>query len=91
MRYYLGYCDFKWTHVDTHMEHIWVRRQVGDEIYALVESNSWQWHLDRQSTPSLPEETYCRCSIHVDVPHTPEGTHFKLKHGGNYTEVGMCQ
>lgn len=80
MRYYLGQCEYKWTHADSSMEQLWVRREVGDEIYQSVESNRWEWKLLRSTSQSLPEDIYCRCDIYVEIPDSKEGTCFVLKY-----------
>ena len=41
MKYYLGQCEYKWTHKDLRMEQIWIQRELGDELYKTVESNNW--------------------------------------------------
>ena len=80
MRYYLGQCEYKWTHAHTAMEHIWIRRELGDELYKIVESNNWDWHLLRTSSTSLPGDMYCRCDIYVESNNNKLDTHFTLKY-----------
>ena len=80
MRYYLGQCEYKWTHADTDMEHIWIRQELGDELYKTVESNCWGWKLLRTSSTSLPGDIYCRCDIYVDTNDNKLDTHFVLKY-----------
>jgi len=79
-RAYLGQCEYKWTHADTDMEHIWIRRELGDELYKTVESNDWEWRLLRSSSTSLPGDIYCRCDVYVDLPDDAEATLFRLKY-----------
>ena len=31
MKVYLGSCEYKWTHKDTHMEQMWIMREIGAE------------------------------------------------------------
>ena len=52
MRYYLGQCEFKWTHANTQLEKIWVQRELGDELYKIVETNDWKWTL-MHSIPNI--------------------------------------
>lgn len=84
-RLYLGTCEYKWSHAKTHMEQIWVRREVGEEVFKTIEANDWEWTLLRSNSQSLPGEVYCRCDIYLDLNDTPEATLFRLKH--NYKEV----
>ena len=79
MRYYLAQCEYKWTHVDTDMETLWVRRELGDELYKTVETNGWDLQLLRTSSTSLPGDIYCRCDIYVEIPDSKQATYFILK------------
>ena len=79
MRYYLGQCEYKWTHSKTHMEQIWVRRELGEELYKTIESNGWEWTLLRTQSNTLPDDMYCRCDIYVDSNDDKLDTHFVLK------------
>lgn len=80
MRYYLGSCEYKWTHARTDMEDFWVMREVGTELYKTVEENNWDWKLLRSNSQTLPEDVYCRCDIYVEIPDTKQATHFILKY-----------
>jgi hypothetical protein len=80
MRYYLRSCEYKWTHADTNMEQIWIRRELGEDLYETIESNNWEWKLLRSSSTSLPGDMYCRCDIYVEIPDSKQGTHFVLKY-----------
>lgn len=80
MRYYLGSCEYKWTHADSDMENVWVMREVGTELYKTVEDNEWKWKLLRSNSQTLPSDIYCRCDIYVEIPNTKQGTHFVLKY-----------
>ena len=79
MRYYLGQCEYKWSHAHTDMEYIWVRRELGDELTKTVESNGWQWVLLRTQSNTLPDDIYCRCIIYADSNDDKLDTHFQLK------------
>jgi hypothetical protein len=79
MRYYLGQCEYKWSHAQTHMEKIWVQRELGDELFKTVESNGWRWTLIRSNSASLPSDIYCRCDIFVDSNDDKLDTHFALR------------
>lgn len=80
MRYYLGSCEYKWSHAKTSMEDMWVMRELGTELYKTVEDNNWQWKRLRSKSQSLPDDVYCRCDIYVEIPSSPEATLFVLKY-----------
>ena len=81
VRYYLGQCEYKWSHRNTNLEQLWVRREVGEEIFRTVESNNWEWVLLRSNSQTLPGDVYCRCDIYVDVSaDSPQHTVFALQH-----------
>jgi hypothetical protein len=80
MRYYLDSCEYKWTHAHTDMEHIWIRRELGEDLYKTIESNNWEWKLLRSESQTLPRDVYCRCDIYVEIPDSKQGTHFVLKY-----------
>ena len=63
----------------TNMENIWIRRELGDDLYKTIESNNWEWRLLRSSSTSLPGDIYCRCDIYVEVPDSKQATLFALK------------
>ena len=86
-RYYIGSCEYKWTHADTHNEQLWLRREVGDSLYKTVESNNWKWVLLRSNSQTLPGDTYCRCDIYVDLPHSKQATLFVIK----YSKVKLVE
>ena len=79
MRYYIGTCNYKWSHARTAMEKIWVQREVGDDLYKTVEQNNWTWILLRSEAPDLPGDIYCRSDIFVETTDNKNATHFVLK------------
>lgn len=79
MRYFVGSCNYKWTHARSNLEQLWVRREVGEELYKTVEDNNWTWTLLRSDSQSLPGDVYCRCDIFVDIEDDKHATHFILK------------
>ena len=79
MKYFLGQCEYKWTHSDSRMEQIWIQRELGDELYKTVESNNWEWKLQRSNSQTMPGDIYCRCDIYVEVPDSKQATLFALK------------
>lgn len=80
MRYYLGSCEYKWSHAKTSMEKMWVMRELGSDLYKTIEENHWDWKLLRSNSQMLPEDIYCRCDIYVEIPDTKQATHFLLKY-----------
>ena len=80
MRYYLGSCEYKWSHADSSMEQIWIMRELGEELYKTIESNDWKWKLMRSNSQTLPGDIYCRCDIYIEIPNSKQSTHFLLKH-----------
>jgi hypothetical protein len=79
MRYYLGQCEYKWTHAHTDLEQLWVRRELGDDLYATVEANGWEWTLIRSNSMTLPSDIYCRTLVYADTADDKLDTHFALK------------
>lgn len=79
-RFYLGQCEYKWAHANTRVEHMWIMREVGAELYKHVEANNWEWQLIRTSSTALPGDIYCRCDIYVDIHDSPRATLFALKY-----------
>ena len=79
MRYYLGTCEYKWTHKNQAMEQIWIRRELGDDLYLMVEENNWEWVLLRSESQTLPSDIYCRCDIYAEIPDSKQATLFALK------------
>jgi hypothetical protein len=80
MRYYLGQCGYKWTHAHTQIEMLWIRRELGDELYKTIESNNWTWKLQHSKSQTLPDDIYCRCDIYIDTNNDKLDTHFVLKY-----------
>lgn len=80
MKLYLGFCEHKWTHANTSMEKIWIMRKIGEEIYKIVETNGWTWHLEHKQSSTLPGDIYCLCDIYIDIPTSKQATYFILKY-----------
>ena len=80
MLHYLGMCEYKWTHAHTSMEQLWIRRELGDDLYKTIESNGWKWKLLHSQSQTMPGDIYCRCDIYVEIPDTKQGTMFVLKY-----------
>ena len=62
------------------MEQMWVMRELGSDLYKLIESNGWEWNLLHSNSQTLPGDIYCRCDIYVEIPDTKQGTLFALKY-----------
>ena len=79
-RYYISSVEYKWTHAETDIEHFWIRRKLGEELYKTVESNNWKWVLLRSNSQTLPDDIFCRCDIYVDLPQSKQATLFVIKY-----------
>lgn len=80
MRYFLGQCEYKWTHVSTDMETLWVRRELGDELFRQCNQPGFDLVYLRSSSQTLPGDIYCRCDIYVDVEDSKEATLFAIQY-----------
>ena len=80
MKYFLGQCEYKWTHANSRMEQIWIQRELGDGLYKTVESNNWEWKLQRSNSQTMPGDIYCRCDIYVDIDESRKATLFAIKY-----------
>ena len=80
MRYYLGQCEYKWTHVNTNMEHIWVRKELGEELTKQCNQEGFTLVYKHSNSQTLPGSIYCRCDIYVDVDPGKDHTIFALKY-----------
>ena len=79
MRYYLGQCEYKCTHADTNMEHIWVRRELGEELFEQCNQDGFNLDYVRTDSVMLPGDAYCCCNIYVELPNNKQATLFALK------------
>lgn len=79
-RYYLKNCEFKWSHVGTRMEGIWVHRELGDELYKQCNQDGFNLVMIHSNSQTLPSDMYCRCDIYVDVEDSKQGMLFALKY-----------
>jgi hypothetical protein len=61
------------------MEKLWVRRELGEDLFRTVEENNWIWVLIRTKSNTLPDDIYCRTLIYVDSNDDKLDTHFVLK------------
>lgn len=78
MRYYLGSTQYKWKHANLDVEHLWVRRELGEELFKQCNLDGHTLVYLRSDSQELPPETYCRCDIYVDVDNK-HNTFFALK------------
>jgi hypothetical protein len=62
------------------MEDIWVRRELGDELFLQCNQPGFDLVYVRSDSQILPGATYCRCDIYVDVEDSKQATLFALKY-----------
>lgn len=62
------------------MEPMWIMREIGEDLFKIVESNNWNWVWLRSNSQTLPGDIYCRCDVYVEIPDTKQGTLFALKY-----------
>ncbi len=79
MRYYLASCEYKWSHAHKDMEHLWVRRELGDELFKQCNEPDFELVYLRSNSTTLPEDVYCRCDVYVDVVNERKSTLFALQ------------
>jgi len=60
------------------MEQIWVRRELGEDLYR--EINEKGYTLVLRKSDGFVAETYCRCDIYVDIEDENEGLLFGIKY-----------
>ena len=80
MRYLLGQCEYKWTHAEQPMEHIWVRQELGDELFLQCNQTGFELVYSRSNSQTLPSDIFCRCDIYVDIEDSKQSTWFALKY-----------
>lgn len=78
MRYYLGSCEYKWTHAHKSMEHMWVQREIGTEAFKQCNQPGFELVYIRSNSQTLPEDIYCRCDVYVDVEDSKQAVLFAL-------------
>ena len=83
MRFFIGQCEYKWSHAKTKMENMWVMRELGQDLWKQCNQDGFKLKYSRSNSQTLPGDTYCRCDIYVDVDDHKEGTLFAIK----YSEV----
>ena len=78
MRYYLGTTEMKWSHKDR-MEQIWIRRELGDELFEEIQQDYCTPVVLRSNSISLPGDTYKRVDVYVDIKDNHKATLFGLR------------
>ena len=78
-RYFLASTEYKWSHAHKHMEHMWVRRELGEELWAQCNQPGFELVYIRSRSQTLPEDVYCRCDVYVDVADSRQSTLFALQ------------
>ena len=76
MRFFVGQTEYKWTHKGQRVEQLWVRREVGEELYKEVETRNWHWALIHSQSQI---DHFCRCDIYVDTDNSKYATLFPIK------------
>jgi len=79
-RFYLGQCEYKWSHAKHRMEDIWVRRELGDELFLQCNQPGFEIVYTRSNSQTLPGDMYCRCDIYVDVEDSKQATLFAIQY-----------
>lgn len=89
MRYYLGQCEYKWSHTaeqgNERMEQIWIRRELGEELYREINVEDYKLVLLRSN--GIVEDVYCRCDIYVDIDSADKALLFEIKYGKQRIEL----
>ena len=78
-RYYLGSCEYKWSHAHKDMEHIWVQRELGNELFKQCNQPGYELDYVRSNSQKLPEDVYCRCDVYVDITDEKQAVLFALR------------
>ena len=78
-RYYLAQCEFKWSHVGTRMENVWVQRELGDQLFKQCNQTGFNLVMIHSNSQTLPDDMYCRCDIYVDVEDSKQALLFALR------------
>jgi hypothetical protein len=60
------------------MEHIWVQRQLGDELFKQCNREGFNLVYIHSNSATLPNDMYCRCDIYVDINDSHRSTLFAL-------------
>lgn len=83
MRYYLGQCEYKWSHTAEHgnkdMEDLWIRMELGEELFKEINQKDYKLVLQRSN--GIVPDIYCRCDIFVDIDNKDSALLFEIKHG----------
>ena len=83
MRYYLGQCEYKWSHTaeqgNERMEQLWIRRELGEELFKEINQQDYKLILHRSN--GVVPDVYCRCDIFVDIDNKDQALLFEIKHG----------
>lgn len=78
MKVYLGQCEYKWTHVESRMEQLWIQRELGEELFKEINHLGLDIILERQKASFAPD-IYCTSKIYVELDDTKRATLFLLK------------
>ena len=78
MRFYVGTCEMKWSHVDR-IEQIFIQRELGDELFEEINQEWCNIVIVRSNSQSLPGDIYKRCDVYVDIEDEKRAILFALK------------
>ena len=60
---YIDTVSMKWTHLNTKLESLWIRRQLGDpKFFAVAE----YMNIKAKPSKTLPSDVYCDVDIFVN-------------------------
>ena len=76
MRQLVCTLEYKWSHQDTAMEQLWIRREIGDRKFR--ELQKYPYTVEHEPSKTLPADVYCEARVWVTVPDDAQGTHWLL-------------
>lgn len=89
MRYYIGQCEYKWSHAGTDLELLWVKRALGSKLFDNINQEGIEVTLLRSNSQSLSGDIYCRCDIFVDIKDAKQAILFEIKHSDVAIKAGL--
>lgn len=89
MRYYIGQCEYKWSHAGTDLELLWVERALGSKLFNDINQEGIEVTLLRSNSQTLPGDIYCRCDIYANIPDDKQSLLFEIKHSRVVIKAGL--
>lgn len=74
---FLGECEYKWSHVDTKMENLWIEREIGTPIYKEIQENNFDLKIQREE--GFVPDLYCKSKIYLELDNSDRALLFLLK------------